>query len=97
MKGKYVRRRWGWDCHGLPIENLVEKSLKFPAKSRLKKSAWEKFNQACRDNVLNLADEWGKMVRRIARWTEFENSYKTMDAGYMESVWWGIKQLWEKI
>ncbi|MEK7618496.1 MAG: isoleucine--tRNA ligase [Patescibacteria group bacterium] len=96
MKGKYVRRRWGWDCHGLPIENLVEKSLKISGKKQIEEIGVEKFNQACRDNVLNLADEWGKMVRRIARWTEFENSYKTMDAGYMESVWWGIKQLWEK-
>ena len=96
MKGRYVRRRWGWDCHGLPIENLVEKNLKISGKKQIEEIGVERFNKVCRDNVLNLADEWGKMVKRIARWVEFDNSYKTMDTSYMESVWWALKQIWDK-
>jgi isoleucyl-tRNA synthetase len=96
MKGRYVRRRWGWDCHGLPIENLVEKNLKISGKKQIEEIGVERFNKVCRDNVLNLSHEWGKMIKRVARWVEFENSYKTMDTTYMESVWWGLKQLWEK-
>lgn len=96
MKGRYVRRRWGWDCHGLPIENLVEKNLKISGKKQIEEVGVERFNKVCRDNVLNLAHEWGKMIKRVARWVEFDNSYKTMDTSYMESVWWALKQLWEK-
>lgn len=96
MKGKYVRRRWGWDCHGLPIENIVEKKLGISGKKQIEEIGVEKFNQECRSNVLRFAEEWGKTVRRMGRWVEFENSYKTMDTTYMESVWWALKQIWEK-
>ncbi len=96
MKGKFVRRRWGWDCHGLPIENLVEKKLGISGKKQIVELGVDKFNQACRENVLNLADEWGKMVHRISRWVDFENSYKTMDTSYQESVWWALSQFWDK-
>ncbi len=96
MKGNYVRRRWGWDCHGLPIENMIEQDLGISGKKQIEDLGVEKFNQACRENVLKYVDEWGKTVRRIARWVDFENSYKTMDTSYMESVWWGLKQMWEK-
>ncbi len=96
MKGRYVRRRWGWDCHGLPIENIVEQHLKISGKKQIEEIGVDRFNQVCRDNVLRFTEEWGKMVKRMGRWTEFENSYKTMDTTYMESVWWGIKQIWEK-
>ncbi len=96
MRGKYVRRRWGWDCHGLPIENIVEQKLKISGKKQIEELGVEKFNEACRSNVLSYVDEWGKMVARMGRWTEFENSYKTMDTSYMESVWWAVKQFWEK-
>ncbi|MDE2311546.1 MAG: isoleucine--tRNA ligase [Patescibacteria group bacterium] len=96
MKGLYVRRRWGWDCHGLPIENIVEQNLKISGKKQIEEVGVERFNQVCRDNVLKFAEEWGKMVSRMGRWIEFSNSYKTMDTGYMESVWWGLKQVWDK-
>jgi isoleucyl-tRNA synthetase len=96
MHGKYVRRRWGWDCHGLPIENIVEQKLKISGKKQIEALGVEKFNEACRENVLAYVEEWGKMVNRMGRWTEFENSYKTMDTSYMESVWWAVKQVWEK-
>ncbi len=96
MKGRFVRRRWGWDCHGLPIENLVEKNLKISGKKQIEEIGVERFNKVCRDNVLNFAQEWGKVINRVARWVDFENSYKTMDNTYMESVWWGLKQTWDK-
>jgi isoleucyl-tRNA synthetase len=96
MQGKFVRRRWGWDCHGLPIENIVEKKLGISGKRQIEELGVDKFNQACRENVLTFAHEWGKMVRRMGRWVEFENSYKTMDSTYQESVWWALQQLWDK-
>ncbi|HYV33410.1 MAG TPA: class I tRNA ligase family protein, partial [Candidatus Limnocylindria bacterium] len=96
MKGKYVRRRWGWDCHGLPIENIVEQKLKISGKKQIEEFGVAKFNQECRENVLRYTEEWGKTIRRVARWVDFDNSYKTMDTSYMESVWWALKQIWDK-
>ncbi len=96
MRGNYVRRRWGWDCHGLPIENMVEKNLKISGKKQIEEIGVDRFNQVCRENVLKYAEEWGKTIHRIARWVDFDNSYKTMDGKYQESVWWGLKQIWSK-
>jgi isoleucyl-tRNA synthetase len=96
MKGRYVRRRWGWDCHGLPIENMVEQQLRISGKKQIEELGVDKFNEACRQSVLRYADEWGKTIKRIARWVDFDNSYKTMDTSYQESVWWALKQIWEK-
>ena len=96
MQGKFVRRVWGWDCHGLPIENIVEQELKISGKKQIEELGVEKFNQACRENVLKFAEEWGRMVNRMGRWVDFSHSYKTMDTGYMESVWWALKQIWDK-
>jgi isoleucyl-tRNA synthetase len=96
MRGRFVRRRWGWDCHGLPIETLVEQKLGISGKKQIEELGVDKFNAACRENVLLYVEEWGKMVDRMARWTEFENSYKTMDTTYQESVWWALKQIWDK-
>jgi len=96
MKGYRVERRWGWDCHGLPIENIIEKDKNINGKKEIEKLGIDKFNEACRAQVLEYADIWDKMVRRIGRWIEFKNSYKTMDLSYMESVWWAFKELWKK-
>jgi isoleucyl-tRNA synthetase len=96
MKGRYVRRRWGWDCHGLPIENIVEQHLKISGKKQIEEMGVERFNQICRDNVLTYAKDWGKTISRIGRWVEFENAYMTMQSSYQESVWAGLKQIWEK-
>jgi len=97
MKGYRVRRRWGWDCHGLPIENIVEKELKISGKKDIENELGvDVFNETCRSNVLKYIQEWKKMVDRIGRWIEFDNSYKTMDSTYMESVWWALKTIWDK-
>ncbi len=96
MKGRFVRRRWGWDCHGLPIEEIVERHLGISGKKQIEKIGIEKFNETCRSKVLEYAGEWKKTVERIARWIDFDNSYKTMDRDYMESVWWAFKQIYNK-
>ncbi|MFH1456834.1 MAG: isoleucine--tRNA ligase [Patescibacteria group bacterium] len=97
MKGYHVPRRWGWDCHGLPIENLVEKKLEISGKKDIEdKIGVENFNKECCADVLMYTKEWKKMVERIGRWIEFDNSYKTMNTSYMESVWWALKTIWNK-
>jgi len=96
MKGFRVERRWGWDCHGLPVENLVEQELGLKNKKDIEKIGIEKFNEACRNSVLRYVDEWKKVIPRIGRWVNMDNAYKTMDFDYMESIWWAFKQLWNK-
>lgn len=96
MRGHYVPRRWGWDCHGLPVENLVEKELGLEDKQAILEFGIDKFNEACRSSVLRYTKEWGKVVERMGRWVDFENSYKTMSPDFMESIWWVFKTLWEK-
>ncbi len=97
MKGYRVRRRWGWDCHGLPIESIIEKELGTSGKKDIeKKVGVAGFNEACRSKVLIYTQEWKKMINRIGRWIEFDDSYKTMDPTYMESVWWALKTIWDK-
>ena len=96
MNGKFVRRRWGWDCHGLPIEEIVERLLKISGKKQIEQIGIKKFNETCRSKVLEYVSEWRKTVRRIARWVDFDNSYKTMDREFMESVWWAFKEIYKK-
>jgi len=96
MKGFKVERKWGWDCHGLPIENIVEKELGFKSKKDIEELGIEKFNETCRSKVLTYVDEWKKVIRRLGRWADMENAYKTMDLDYMESIWFVFKQLYDK-
>lgn len=96
MRDRFVRRRWGWDCHGLPIEEIVERKLGISGKKQIEEIGIKKFNETCRSMVLEYVAEWKEMIRRIARWVEFDDSYKTMDAGYMESVWWAFKEIHKK-
>ncbi|MBI2043831.1 isoleucine--tRNA ligase [Candidatus Pacearchaeota archaeon] len=96
MKGRYVQRVWGWDCHGLPIENISEQDLGINSKDEIEKMGVKKFNDYCRSKVLGYVDDWKKVIGRIGRWVDMGNSYKTMDNDYIESVWWAFKQLWEK-
>ena len=96
MKGKRVERRWGWDCHGLPIENIVEKELKLNGRDEIEKYGVDKFNSACHSKVGLYAEEWKKVIHRLARWVDMDNDYKTMDLDFMESAWWVFKSLWSK-
>jgi len=96
MKGKRVLRRWGWDCHGLPIENLIEKELGLKTKKDIETLGVGRFNQAARNAVMRYRDEWTKIIPRMGRWVDMGNDYKTMDKTYTESVWWSFKTLNEK-
>jgi len=96
MKGKKVPRKWGWDCHGLPIENLIERELNLKTKKDIEKYGVENFNKKAEESVLRYADEWKKIIPRIGRWVDMKNDYKTMDWQYTESVWWTFKRLYDK-
>ena len=96
MKGRYVQRRFGWDCHGLPIEHEIDKALGMSSIEAVEKLGVKGYNDQCRRIEQRYTSEWQKTINRIARWVDFDNDYKMMDPWYMESVWWVVKQLWEK-
>ena len=96
MRGRFVDRRFGWDCHGLPVEYEVEQDLKISGKSEIEDLGVDVFNERCRSIVLRYTREWREVVTRMGRWVDFDRDYKTMDAGYMESIWWVFKALWDK-
>jgi isoleucyl-tRNA synthetase len=97
MKNYQVNRRWGWDCHGLPIENMIEQKLEIKGgKKGIEELGIAQFNEACRSEVLRLDTEWEKIINRLGRWVDFEHNYKTMDTSFMESVWWGFSELYKK-
>ena len=96
MRGRYVERRFGWDCHGLPIEALAQEALGLSGTGEILERGVDVFNEQCRDMVQTYVAEWRKTVSRMGRWVDFDNDYKTMDVDFMESVWWVFKQLWEK-
>ncbi|MBQ0070491.1 MAG: isoleucine--tRNA ligase [Spirochaetales bacterium] len=96
MKGKRVVRRFGWDCHGLPVEAEMEKTIGVSGHSNIIEYGVGKFNEECRSIVLRYTSEWKKAITRTGRWVDFDNGYRTMDKNYMESVWWAFKTLYEK-
>jgi isoleucyl-tRNA synthetase len=96
MKGRKVERRFGWDCHGLPVEYEMEKELGISGKRQIEAYGVAKFNEACRSIVLRYTQEWRKVITRLGRWVDFDNDYKTMDPDYMESIWWVLSELWKK-
>jgi isoleucyl-tRNA synthetase len=96
MKGKKAERRFGWDCHGLPVENLIEKDLGLNSKTEIERYGIAKFNEACRASVLRYVQEWRQTITRLGRWVDFDNDYKTMEPRYMETIWWVMKSLHEK-
>ncbi len=96
MRGYHVERKWGWDCHGLPIENIVERELNLKSKKDIYELGIAKFNQTCQSKVLLYAEEWRKVIDRLGRWVDMDNDYKTMDVDYMETIWWVFKELWDK-
>jgi isoleucyl-tRNA synthetase len=96
MKGKKVLRRWGWDCHGLPVENLIEKELKLESKKDILDYGIDKFNQKAKESVMQYTDVWKNVIPRMGRWVDMENDYRTMDKTYTESVWWSFKTLYDK-
>ncbi|HEY5259545.1 MAG TPA: class I tRNA ligase family protein, partial [Rhabdochlamydiaceae bacterium] len=96
MKGFYVPRRFGWDCHGLPVENAIEKAHELSGAPSIAAFGIGKFNEECRKIVLRYTEEWKRTVSRMGRWVDFSQTYKTMDPSYMESVWWVFSQVYGK-
>ena len=97
MKGKRVERRWGWDTHGLPAENFVEKKLGITSRHEVgEKISLAEYITTARESMVSNAALWENTIDRIGRWVEFKNAYKTMDKDFMESVWWAFKTLYEK-
>ncbi len=96
MKGYRVQRRFGWDCHGVPIEYEINKTLNLHSRKDIIEYGVGKYNAACRGIVDRYSAEWKKTVRRIGRWVDMENAYFTMDVGYMQSVWWVFQSLYKK-
>ncbi|MGN0907189.1 MAG: isoleucine--tRNA ligase [Bullifex sp.] len=96
MKGKKVVRGFGWDCHGLPVESLIQKELGISGHRAIVEYGVDRFNEKCRSSVLKYTKEWEEAVNRMGRWVDFENGYRTMDKDYMESIWWVFKTLYDK-
>ncbi|MDH5373797.1 MAG: class I tRNA ligase family protein, partial [Acidimicrobiia bacterium] len=96
MRGHRIERRFGWDTHGLPVEMEVEKQLGISGPRQIQEYGVDRYNEACRLMVNQTTEEWEVITKRIGRWIDFENDYKTMDPEFMESVWWVFKQLWDK-
>ncbi len=96
MKGFCVPRRFGWDCHGVPIENEIEKAFDLSGARSIQDFGVARFNEECRSIVQRYSEEWKTLVTRMGRWVDFSRTWKTMDLPYMESVWWVFKQLFDK-
>jgi isoleucyl-tRNA synthetase len=96
MRGRYVVRKGGWDCHGLPVELAVEKELGFSGKADIEAFGVAEFNARCRESVLRHVDAFEQMTERMGYWVDTENPYRTMDPSYIESVWWALKQIHQK-
>jgi len=96
MKGYYTPRIAGWDTHGLPVELEVEKELGFSGKAQIEEYGVDRFNARCRESVFGYLKEWEAMTERIAFWVDLKHPYITMDNKYIETVWWAIKQMWDK-
>ncbi|MCP5180789.1 MAG: isoleucine--tRNA ligase [Pseudomonadales bacterium] len=96
MRGHHVLRRFGWDCHGLPIEHEIDKKLNMSAQQAVAELGVAGYNNQCRAIVQRYVSEWRTTITRLGRWVDFDNDYKTMDPWFMESVWWVVRQLWDK-
>ena len=96
MKGKRVVRGFGWDCHGLPVESLIQKELGISGHKDIVEYGVANFNAKCRASVLKYTNEWKYAVTRMGRWVDFDNGYRTMDKNYMESIWWVFKSMYDK-
>ena len=96
MRGFQVHRKGGWDCHGLPVELAVEQELGFAAKDDIERYGVAEFNARCRESVLRYIDEWNRLTERIGHWIDTDDAYVTLDDDYIESVWWSLKQVYDR-
>ncbi|HVB14109.1 MAG TPA: isoleucine--tRNA ligase [Candidatus Dormibacteraeota bacterium] len=96
MRGRRVERRGGWDTHGLPVELEIERSLRIGSKQEIERMGVEEFNRLCRASVMEYIDEWERLTNRIGFWLDLKQAYRTYDTEYIESVWWSLKQIYER-
>jgi isoleucyl-tRNA synthetase len=96
MCGFYVERKGGWDCHGLPVELALEEELGFTSKEDIERFGIAEFNARCREKVLSHVEDWNRLTERIGFWIDLENAYRTLDPGYIESVWWALKTIHDR-
>ena len=96
MRGFHVARKGGWDTHGLPVEIQVEKALGLTSKTDIEAYGIEAFNRQCRESVFEYLEDWTALTERIGFWVDLEDAYRTLDATYVESVWWALRQIWDK-
>ncbi|MHA1831453.1 MAG: class I tRNA ligase family protein, partial [Candidatus Helarchaeota archaeon] len=96
MSGYNVPRKAGWDCHGLPVEIEVEKELNLKTKKDILKVGIEKFNKYCKENIFKYKSDWEELTNRMGFWLDMTNPYMTLENNYMESIWWSLKEIWNK-
>ncbi|HEV2952851.1 MAG TPA: class I tRNA ligase family protein, partial [Candidatus Dormibacteraeota bacterium] len=96
MKGSYVERKGGWDTHGLPVELQVERELGISGKQQIEEFGIDKFNQLCRESVQRYVADWVTFSERMAAWQDYDNAYWTLTSDYIQSVWWALKQMWDR-
>ncbi len=96
MRGRFVERKGGYDCHGLPVEIAVEQKLGFDRKSDIEDYGIAEFNAKCRESVFEYLEEWNRLTERIGYWVDLDNAYRTLDTEYVESVWWALKTMWDR-
>ena len=96
MRGYSVERKGGWDCHGLPVEIEVEKQLGIKSKEDIERYGIAEFNAQCRESVFTFLEEWDRLTARIGYWVDLGDAYRTLDASYIESVWWALRQIWDR-
>ncbi|HET8755791.1 MAG TPA: isoleucine--tRNA ligase [Solirubrobacteraceae bacterium] len=96
MLGRYVERKGGWDCHGLPVETQVEKQLGFNSKADIEAYGIAEFNAKCRESVFEYLEDWNALTERIGFWVDLDDAYRTLDTPYIESVWWALKTMWDR-
>nr|GEU33914.1 isoleucine--tRNA ligase, cytoplasmic-like [Tanacetum cinerariifolium] len=94
--GHHVTRRFGWDCHGLPVEHEIDKKLEVTRREDVLNMGIDVYNEECRSIVTRYVGEWKKVITRCGRWIDFDNGYKTMDLKFMETVWWVFAELHKK-
>src|SRR3954471_11322048 len=96
MRGHYVERKGGWDCHGLPVEITVEKQLGLHSKHDIEAYGIAEFNAKCRASVFEFLEDWNRLTERIGFWVDLEHAYRTLDRTYIESVWWALRRIYDK-
>jgi isoleucyl-tRNA synthetase len=96
MRGFYVERKGGWDCHGLPVEIAVERELGIQSKAEIEAYGIGEFNRRCRELVFEYVEEWNRLTERIGFWIDLDDAYRTLDASYIESVWWALREIADK-